>query len=77
MYQQGMSLSLKKIKKKMLLSEHKNGKEKKKAAKHCNYSDISNKLEQFSSPWTRPKKDPSKNAYRNLMMNSQSINMKT
>lgn len=30
MYQQGMSLSLKKIKKKMLLSEHKNGKEKKK-----------------------------------------------
>lgn len=30
MYQQGMSLSLKKIKKKMLLSEHKNAKEKKK-----------------------------------------------
>lgn len=31
-------------------------KKKKKAAKHCNYSDISNKLEQFSSPWTRPKR---------------------
>lgn len=30
MYQQGMSLSLKKIKKKMLFSEHKNAKEKKK-----------------------------------------------
>jgi len=58
MYQQGMSLSLKKIKKKMLLSEHKNAKEKKKAAKHCNYSDMSNKLEQFSSAWTRPKKTP-------------------
>lgn len=47
MYQQGMSLSLKKIKKKMLFSKNKNLK-KKKAAKHCNYNDRSNKLE-FSS----------------------------
>lgn len=33
-------------------------KKKKKAAKHCNYSDISNKSERFSSAWTRPEKTP-------------------
>lgn len=61
----------------MLLSEHKNGKEKKKAAKHCNYSEHIQQIRAVQQCLDQTRKDPSRNAYRNLMRNSQSINMKT
>lgn len=65
MYQQGMSLSLKKIKKKMLLSEHKNAKERKKkkkrkAAKHCNYNDIIQQIRAVQQCLNQTKNDPFK-----------------
>lgn len=52
-------------------------KKKKKAAKHCNYSEHIQQIRAVQQCLDQTRKDPSRNAYRNLMRNSQSINMKT
>lgn len=60
----------------MLLSEHKNAKEKK-SSKALQLQWHIQQIRAVQQCLDQTKKDPSKNAYRNLMMNSQSINMKT
>lgn len=61
----------------MLLSEHKNAKEKNKSSKALQLQWHIQQIRAVQQCLDQTQKNPSKNAHRNLMMNSQSINMKT